>query len=253
MVARWIAVGCMVAWAAATGGALAADGAPPVGTAPAEADSPFGVAGLSAWRTVAGAAVTAGWEVVDGVWHLVPDPPAQGQHQGTTQRRRVNHTIVTADEFGDFSLAFEWRIARGGNGGIKYRVRSFGPRWLGCEYQIFDDLGAARVPAPRQSAAALYGLYAPPADKPLLPAAEWNAGRIVVRGDRIEHWLNGRLVVAATVGDSEWDQRIVESKFDEFAGFGRNRRGRLMLTDHGAETWLRGIVFEPLDGRKEGP
>lgn len=211
------------------------------------ASGPFGDEGLAAWHTPGGQPVAGGWEVVDGVWHLTPDPPA---HDG---RRRMNHTIVTAAEFGDFSLDFEWRIAKGGNGGIKYRVRSYGPRWLGCEYQIFDDPGASRPPPPRQSAAALYGLFAPPADKPLRPAPAWNAGRIVVRGDRIEHWLNGRLVVAATVGDSDWDQRVVDSKFDEFAGFGRNRRGRLMLTDHGAETWLKPLVFEPLDQPPEHP
>jgi hypothetical protein len=247
MAARMIAVGCMAASLAAAGAASAADVPPASGTVRGAGAGPFGAAELSAWRTLTGEPVTSGWEVADGIWHLVPDPP------GNDGRRRVNHAIITADEVGDFSLAFEWRIARGGNGGIKYRVRSFGPRWLGCEYQIFDDLGAARLPPPRQSAAALYGLYAPPADKLLRPAAEWNAGRIVVRGDRVEHWLNGRLVVAATVGDSDWDQRMGESKFDEFAGFGRNRRGRLMLTDHGAETWLRGIVFEPLDDRREGP
>jgi hypothetical protein len=207
--------------------------------------SPFAAGTLAAWRTPVGGAVqadpqTGGWEIVDGVWHLVPQPPQQGKG------RRVNHTIVSADEFGDFALSFEWRIAAGGNGGIKYRVRSYGSRLLGCEYQILDDLGYRRPLVARQSAAALYGLYAPAADKTLQPATEWNAGRIVVRGARLEHWLNGRLVVAATVGDTEWDQRIAESKFNEFAGFGRNRRGRLMLTDHGAETWLRGIVFEPL-------
>ncbi|MFM8538345.1 MAG: DUF1080 domain-containing protein [Planctomycetaceae bacterium] len=231
MVARILAVACLVA---SLRGSAAASG-------------PFGAEGLSAWRTPGGQSVAGGWEVVDGVWHLSPDPPAQ---EG---RRRMNHTIVTADEFGDFSLDFEWRIAKGGNGGIKYRVRSYGPRWLGCEYQIFDDPGAPRPPPPRQSAAALYGLFAPPADKPLRPAPEWNAGRIVVDGARIEHWLNGRLVVAATVGDSDWDQRVVDSKFDEFAGFGRNRRGRLMLTDHGAETWLRGVVFAALDTSTEQP
>ena len=207
--------------------------------------SPFAAADLSAWRTLAGEPVTAGWEVVDGVWHLTPGPPRQGNE------RRINHTIVTADEFEDFSLTFTWRIAAGGNGGIKYRVRQYGPRWLGCEYQILDDPGYTRPLQPVQSAAALYGLFAPPADKPLRPAPEWNTGRIVVRGDHVEHWLHGRLMVSATVGDAEWDRRVAESKFDDFEGFGRERRGRLMLTDHGAETWLRDIVFTP--GSDESP
>ena len=66
-----------------------------------------------------------------------------------------------------------------------------------------------------------------------------------MQGDRIEHWLNGRRAVEATVGDAEWNRRVTESKFAEREGFGTRPRGRLMLTDHGGEVWLRAVVFEP--------
>jgi len=211
------------------------------------AENPFDAGGFAAWRTLTGGPVNAGWEIVDAAMHLVPSPKPAGGGP------RPNHTIVTADEFGDFSLQFEWKIAPGGNSGLKYRVQRYGARQLGCEYQIFDDVGGKA--APRQRTASLYGLYEPAEDCRPKPAGEWNQARIVVRGDRIEHWLNGRLAVAATAGDADWNARVAESKFDDREGFGTNRRGRLMLTDHGSEVWFRNCVFEPATdaGATESP
>jgi hypothetical protein len=203
---------------------------------------PFAGDMLTAWKTMAGGPVAGGWDVAEGVMHLVPaaKPAAGGP--------RPNYTIVTADEFGDFTLSFDWKIEAGGNSGIKYRVRSFGPRQLGCEYQLLDDDAFKGRISPRQRTASLYGLYEPAEDVRPHPPGAWNSARIVVRGDRIEHWLNGRQTVAATVGDADWNRRLAESKFEDRDGFGANARGRLMLTDHGSEVWFRNFVFQPADG-----
>jgi hypothetical protein len=210
------------------------------------AGGPFDGRSLTGWRTLRGDPVAEtldaegyGWELAGGVLHLVPS----GRRPDGT--RGPNFSIVTAEEYGDFSLDFEWRIVAGGNNGIKYRVRRYGPKMLGCEYQIFDDVGGGVPFDHLTSCGSLYGLFAPPADKTLHPADAWNAGRIAVRGDRVEHWLNGRLVVEATVGDEAWERQVRGSKFVDRADFGRNRRGRIMITDHGAETWFRGFVFAP--------
>ncbi len=203
--------------------------------------NPFTTGMPTAWRTLAGGPVTAGWEIVDGVLHLMPAAKPVGGGA------RPNHTVVTADEFGDFTISFDWKITPGGNSGIKYRVRHFGGRQLGCEYQILDDEGVKQPIGPRQRTASLYGLYEPAAEARPHPPGEWNTARIVVRGDRIEHWLNGRRAVAATVGDAEWNRRLAESKFEEREGFGANPRGRLMLTDHGSEVWFRNVLFQPAE------
>lgn len=206
--------------AATLGYSVQADGPP----------NPFDGKSLAAWTKIDGKPVTDGWEVVDGMIHLKKDGKGSGH-------------IVTVNEFGDFTFAFEWKIAPGGNSGVKYRVRSYGNKVLGCEYQIYDDEGKKKM-LPRNSAGSLYDLYEPNSSKQLKPAGEWNQAKIAVRGNRIEHWLNGHQVVAATVGDSEWKKRISESKFSEYQDFSQQPRGRLMLTDHGSEVWYRNFSFE---------
>ncbi len=196
----------------------------------ADSLNPFDGKSLSAWTMIDGKPVTSGWEVVDGMIHLRKDGKGSGH-------------IITANEFGDFALAFEWKIAPGGNSGLKYRVRSYGNKLLGCEYQIYDDEGKKKM-LPKNSAGALYDLYEPNSTKQLKPAGDWNHAKIVVRGNQIEHWLNEKQVVHATVGDSEWKKRISESKFSEYPEFSQQPRGKLMLTDHGSEVWYRNFVFE---------
>jgi hypothetical protein len=190
---------------------------------------------LDGWTKAGGEPVTRGWTVQDGM--LV--------------RESRGGSIFTAKEYGDFDLRFEWKIAPRGNSGIKYRVAFFekgvygNPGLLGCEYQLFDDVG--RSTGPEHSSGALYALYAPSADKKLLPVGEFNESRIVVRGNKIEHWLNGSKVVEADTSSDDWKRRIADSKFHDVAGFAQNAKGRIELQDHGSEVWFRNIVLQPLD------
>jgi hypothetical protein len=195
-----------------------------------EGPSPFDGKSLDGWTTQDGQPVTQGWEVVDGAIHL----KKEGRRSGN---------IITKEEFGDFDLSFDWKIAERGNSGLKYRVRRYGNRLLGLEYQIYDDRG--RGPS-KGSTGALYDLYEPSAARKVKPVGEYNHARILVRGDKIEHWLNGELIVSAAVGDDQWRQRIAASKFNDLPDFGRNRSGKIMLTDHGSEVWYRNFVFKPL-------
>ena len=182
---------------------------------------------LAGWQTADGEPVTRGWTVEDGM--LV--------------RASRGGSIFTASEYGDFELTFQWKIARRGNSGIKYRVAFYekgvygNPGWLGCEYQLFDD--ANRRTDPVHSCGAIYELYAPTADKKLRPVGEFNDSRIVVQGTKIEHWLNGAKVVEADTQSEDWKQRIAASKFGDVAGFFRNAKGRIELQDHGHKVWFR--------------
>ncbi|MBL9091864.1 MAG: DUF1080 domain-containing protein [Planctomycetaceae bacterium] len=194
---------------------------------------PFDGKTLDAWTTAAGKPVPDGWEVKDGVIHL--KPRAKNQPGGGN--------IVTAHNYGDFSLSFDWKITPKGNSGIKYRVRNYGKSALGLEYQMYDDGRKLE----KGATASLYDLYPPSGAALPNPPGEWNTGRIIVRGNRIEHWLNGKQVVVAYVNSAEWQKRMKESKFNKYDDFAENRVGKLMITDHGSEVWLRNVRFETFD------
>jgi hypothetical protein len=188
---------------------------------------------MHGWTTLDGQPVTRGWEVVDGMIRLNPSMGRVG-------------AIITEKDYGDFRLSFEWKIARGGNSGLKYRVRDYGDRWAGFEYQMLDDIEHRQGTSPRHSTGAIYDLYEPSLKKRILPAGKFNASEIVVRDNKIEHRLNGQLIVSATIGDDDWKERVAVSKFNDVKNFGQNRRGRIMLTDHGSEVWFRNIKLELL-------
>ena len=193
---------------------------------------------LDGWTTVGGQPVTKGWEIVDGMIHLNTD----GERAGP---------IVTKQEYRDFELRFEWKNVPGGNSGVKYRVRKFANKTLGCEYQIIDDDGYRVKLRPKGSTGALYDIYEPNSAKAVNPPGQFNRSRIVVRGNRIEHWLNGKRIVLACVGSNEWNRRIADSKFADVPEFGRNRAGKIMLTDHKSEVWYRNIELTPLPAPEE--
>ena len=176
---------------------------------------------------------SARWEVRDGTLHLRPTGTGDSQGAGD---------IVTTDTFSDFDLRWEWRISPGGNSGVKYFVTEEREGPIAHEYQVLDD---ARHPdgkiGPHRQTAAFYDVLPPAADKPLRPVGEWNLSRVLVAGNHVEHWLNGKKVLAYELGSPETRAAIAKSKFKDVAGFGTKIPGRILLQDHGDEVSFRSI------------
>jgi len=189
---------------------------------------------LAGWHTIGESGVRAdGWEIADGCLHL----PA-----GAT-----GGDLVTDTTYGDFELELEWKVAPGTNSGIKYRVAETpgASAMLGPEYQVLDDAAQPSTEPPQLLAASLYALYEPSA-KQLAPLGSFNHTRIVARGTRIEHWLNGLRVLECDVGSADWETRRKASKFAPHADFARGR-GRIGLQDHGGEVWFRNLRVRDLE------
>jgi hypothetical protein len=186
---------------------------------------------LAGWRGYRSATPPAGWHIVDGA--LVRAGPGGD--------------IMTADTFGNFELALEWKVAPGGNSGIFYRVTEEGQATYetGPEMQVLDDERHADGRSRLTSAGSLYGLYAAPAGV-VKPVGEWNTARIVVNGNHVEHWLNGVKTVDAEIGSADWNERVANSKFRNWRGFGRASRGHIALQDHGDWVAYRNIKIRVL-------
>ncbi len=175
----------------------------------------------------------AGWEIKDGLLKTVP------KVRGTE--------LITENKFTDFELTWEWRIAEGGNNGIKYFVTEDRPSAPGQEYQMIDDASHSDAKrGPLYQTGAFYDVLPPTADKPLKPAGEWNASRLVVKGGHVEHWLNGKNILTYEIGSPEVKAGLARSKFKDQPGFGEKVTGPIMLTYHDDECWYRSIKIREL-------
>ena len=183
------------------------------------------------WRGYMRDAMPDGWQAVDG----------------ELTRVAAGGDIITTDTFSDFELALEWKVGPGGNSGVFYRAIE-GPELIyhsAPEMQVLDDAGHRDGGSPLTSAGSNYGLD--PAPRGVVkPAGEWNAARVVVEGNRVEHWLNGEKVVEYELGSPAWLEKVANSKFNEWPEYGKAREGFIGLQDHGDRVAFRNIKVREL-------
>lgn len=188
-----------------------------------------------------------GWSIKDGVLSVHDNGGAESAGGGD---------IITRKRYADFELSLEFRITKGANSGIKYFVQpgldpitgagaktSVGSA-IGLEYQILDD---ARHPDAKlgrdgnRTLGSLYDLLTAVAGKRPAPVGEWNAARVIVRGDHVEHWLNGEKILAYERGTPAFRDAVANSKYKSIPGFGEWRDGHILLQEHGDEVSYRNI------------
>jgi hypothetical protein len=212
--------------------------------------------------------------------------------QAVVKVNRVREDLLTAEEFGDFEMTFEWRLTPGANSGVKYliqteiflspeKIRAVGKRFaeivgdemekpmgrsealsggahaegytVSFEYQLIDDARHPDVRRGRQySAGSLYGLV-PPTVAASRPIGEFNQSRLVVRGDHVEHWLNGVKVVDASLDSPEveaglarrWKAGAAPKVYDLLTKRPHHRT-HIALQNHGDVVYFRNLKIRPL-------
>ena len=196
-----------------------------------------------AWRSLFDGRTLAGWHAYKGGGA----PKGWAVENGELTRVGAGGDIVTDDQFGNFELALEWKVAPAGNSGIFYRVIDGEQETYhsGPEMQVLDDAAHPDGKSRLTSAGAAYGLYPAPTGA-VRPAGEWNQVRLVVNGAHVEHWLNGVKTADYELWSPDWEKRVRESKFVEWPKYGRATRGRIALQDHGDRAAFRNIRIREL-------
>lgn len=152
----------------------------------------------------------------------------------------------------DFEFGWEWKIAKGGNSGVKYLVQrtdkwnsrtgqGYHARARGFEYQLVDDATNPDAKKdPSHVSAALYS-YIVPRERVMKPAGEWNESRIVVRGQHVEHWLNGVRVVEFDSHSPDLLNKIRAKNRNDAAELEsmKSRETPVVLQHHDSEVWFR--------------
>jgi Domain of Unknown Function (DUF1080) len=213
-------------------------------------------AGLEAaeggWTALFDGTSTQAWrcynqpEIPPGVWAI---------EEGTLKTipgAKGSCDLITRDKYRDFELELEWKLPPGGNSGVLYRVAELPPpsqTWhSGPEMQVLDDVKHKDGLDPRTSAGALYALVAPE-NKKLLPPGQWNKAGVVVRGNHVEHWLNGAKILEYELKSPALQALIALSKFKDMPRFAQEAEGHIALQAHGEEVWFRNVRVRRLSGQ----
>jgi hypothetical protein len=153
--------------------------------------------------------------------------------------------IRTVDTFRSFELEWEWMILAKGNSGVKYLIQKVDEwnnkqgrqaRARGLEYQLADDANDDAASAASRVAGSLYSVFAPQ-PKIVPKIGDYNRSRLVVDGDRVEHWLNGVKVVEFRLNAPE-----VQKLYPGIAP----KESAISLQNHQSETWFRNIKIRAL-------
>lgn len=221
---------------------LAAEAAPPNTLTPAEQEA--------GWKLLFDGKTTEGWRAFQKDYF-----PTNGWiiEEGCLKRVARVGDIVTKETFLDFELAWEWKIAKKGNSGIKYLVDEarlakkngqVSANALGNEYQMLDDACFPDLPKKNLTASWYTVLEAKGASPK--PAGEFNQSRIVLKGNHGEHWLNGIKVLEYELGTEATATLLAQSNFRSVPGYAEKKPTPILLQDHGSDVWFRNIKIREL-------
>jgi hypothetical protein len=175
-----------------------------------------------------------GWTVENGCLKCL------GQHGGD---------IITTTIHTNFEFTWDWRLSFQGNSGAKYFVdekRSNARGAIAHEYQTIDDKNFDAEPLNEKKYTGTWYDVLPAKNARPNPVGEWNQSRLVVRGNEVEHWLNGKRVLSYRIDSPEAAAGIANSKFKDVAGYADKIPTPILLQDHETMVWFRNIKLREL-------
>jgi hypothetical protein len=243
----------------------------------AQSVSMFNGKTLAGWRDVGKLNVPGNsWAIDDGAIKSLPKP-------------WIQEDLFSLGEYEDFEFDFEWKIAPGSNSGIKYRMQEavfmneslkrpnikkfedtvkdemlrkpsdrskLKPGEKGqlytvaFEFQLIDEAGNKAGASPEHSTGALYS-FLPPTAKAAKAPGQWNTGKIVAKGDHIEHWINGVKVLDASLkspaiaagAEKRWgkDHPVYKLLVEQ-----PRKKSPILLQNHNDPAWFRNLRIKKL-------
>ena len=191
---------------------------------------------FTGWHTYLSKTVRGSWKSDGGALHVDTNKKSQGD-------------LLTNDEYENFDLKLQWKIAPAGNSGILFPVKEMkqydGTYVTGMEMQVLDNDGHEDGKILKHRAGDLYDLIKS-SSEPVKKVGEWNDVEIKLVGGKLDFYLNGVHIVSTVVGDAHWKTLVQGSKFKKMPGFAKYKTGRIALQDHGCDVWYRDIRIHKL-------
>ena len=191
---------------------------------------------IPGWHGYNSSEIGPAWDFNEGV---ISFDPARGK----------GGDIVSDEEYENFELSLEWKIQDCGNSGIFWNIvetEEFPYPWLtGPEMQVLDNKCHPDAKITTHRAGDLYDMIKTSVEN-VKPAGEWNSIKIKSMNSEVTFWQNGEQVVQFTMHDENWDKMVADSKFKTMPAFGKAKKGRIGLQDHGDKVWFRNIELKSM-------
>ena len=194
------------------------------------------------WHTYGKQTVGKAWKISDGALHLDASNKKDWQPND-------GGDILTDNEFDNFHLQLDWKIAPGGNSGVIFYINEDSVKYkypwaTGMEMQVLDNAGHSDAKITKHRAGDLYDLIV--SKEVVKPAGEWNHAEIISNNGKLEFYLNGQQTLSTSLWDDNWKNLIAGSKFKDMQDFGTFKKGKIALQDHGDNVWFRNIKIKNL-------
>lgn len=187
--------------------------------------------------------VSDNWKIEDNA--MVFYPP-KNREEG------ASYNLVTKKEYTDFVLSLDWKISEGGNSGVFWGVKEDEnlpeAYQTGPEIQVLDnDKHPDAKAGTTHQAGSLYDMI-PPSKDATKPVGEWNTCILTINHKTNEGIvvLNDEKIVVFSVNNPEWSTMVSNSKFADWADFGKFTTGKIGLQDHGDVVSFRNIKIKEL-------
>lgn len=202
---------------------------------------------LQGWRAYNGTELPPHWVIKDGCLTFDTKMRLEADKSGGKD------IIYSDEEFKNFELYLEWKLPKGGNSGVFYHLKEGypAPYEVAPEYQILDDEGWEEINGQKltewQKAGADYAMHVPNIKtKVLNPAGLWNTTTIKFTSKRVEHYLNGLLILSFEPWTEDWYDKKEKSKWKDTPDYGKYKKGYIGLQDHDSSLWFRNIKIRKL-------
>lgn len=197
---------------------------------------------FAGWSKYGGGAVGKAWKIENGEMYLDAANKANWQKGDAGD-------IVTNEEFENFHFKYEWKIASNGNSGVIFLVHESPeypyPWQTGPEMQVLDNAGHPDAKIISHRAGDLYDLIVS-SQETVKPVGEWNQAEIRINQGKLDFFLNGVNIVSTQLFTPEWEALIAKSKFKNMPGFGKYKKGKISLQDHGDVVHFRNLMIKKL-------
>src|SRR5262245_31154307 len=152
--------------------------------------------------------------------------------------------VYTKERYGNFVLACDFKVSKGCNSGIFFRVGD--PRdevQTGFVIQVLDSAGRAKIG--KHDCGALYDAVAP-GKNAMKPAGEWNHIEITADGPMIKVVLNGEQIVETDLDRFTEPHKNIDGTTNKYNKALKDfpREGYIGLQDHGHDVWYKNMKLK---------